>query len=148
MTNCCQAKLSFAHDFNLGFRADDPAWQKFFAAHDCTPVAYDDLARLTQDLEEGKLTAAFLPADDGYFLRDGATYHGVATALSSKSGAPVDQLPRPIVVARNDASELFLIGLKTQLLSEPQKPDALFAGFVDYQAPQPISDSSLTRRSA
>jgi hypothetical protein len=148
MTNCCQARLSFAHDINLGFPADDPAWQKFFAAHNCTPIAYDDFARLMQDLEEAKLTAAFVPAANDYFLHDDATYHGIARALSGKGVAPVDQLPRPVVIARNDAPELFLIGLKTQLLSEPHNPEAFSAGFVDYQAPQSVSNSSLARRLA
>ena len=243
---CCQSKLSFAHDVNLGFPTNNPRWQEFFAAHNCTPVAYADLARLTQDLKTAKLTAAFLPAANDYFLREAATYHGIATALSGKSGAAtassllvvpralpvtdisqlqgkrlgringycttsyfaaaillqrhgysiknffseilnvgawqkqidaviagivdatmvdedtwlaqpgnavltrvldrVDQLPGPIVIARSDAPELFLVGLKTQLLSEPRNPDALFSGFVDYEEAtdrQFVSDAAL-----
>ena len=50
--------ISFAHDINLNFPAFDPSWSDFFGESQCTPRAYFDLKRLTNDLLAGKPTAA------------------------------------------------------------------------------------------
>src|SRR6185312_2804922 len=69
--------ISFAHDINLNFPAFDPSWSDFFGESHCTPRAYFDLKRLTDDLLAGKPTAAYLPAANDYFLRADKGYRGI-----------------------------------------------------------------------
>jgi len=84
--------ISFAHDINLNFPAFDPSWSDFFGESQCTPRAYFDLKRLTDDLLAGKPTAAYLPAANDYFLRADKSYRGIASALTGNGAQSLTSL--------------------------------------------------------
>lgn len=74
----------FAHDANLGFPVDDAEWREFFARHGLQVVAYDDMAKLTVDLQAREHAFAYLPTANYFYLRDDAQYQPVANALYAR----------------------------------------------------------------
>src|SRR5262245_23782618 len=83
------ASPTLAHDANLGFPVDDPAWREFLVRHGIRAAAYHDMAKLTVDLRHGVKAFAYLPAANYFYLRDDPTYEPVASALYA-----ADQTPR------------------------------------------------------
>jgi phosphonate transport system substrate-binding protein len=97
--SACGASPTLAHDGNLGFPVDDPAWQGFLARHGIHAAAYHDMAKLTVDLRHSAKAFAYLPAANYFYLRDDPSYEPVASALYV-----ADQTPRMssvLVVAKS-----------------------------------------------
>jgi phosphonate transport system substrate-binding protein len=80
---------TLAHDGNLGFPVDDPAWKEFLDGHGIHAAAYYDMAQLTVDLKQSVKAFAYLPAANYFYLRDDPSYEPVASALYA-----ADQTPR------------------------------------------------------
>jgi phosphonate transport system substrate-binding protein len=92
--------LTLAHDGNLGFPVDDPAWLEFLDRHGIHAAAYDDMAKLTADLKRSKTAAfAYLPAANYFYLRDDPSYEPVASALYAAHQTP--RLSSLLVVAKS-----------------------------------------------
>jgi phosphonate transport system substrate-binding protein len=92
-------KPTFAHDGNLGFPVDDPAWREFLDRHGIHVAAYDDMAKLTIDLEQGEKAFAFLPAANYFYIRDDPSYEPLASALYAANQTP--SLTSLLVVAKS-----------------------------------------------
>jgi phosphonate transport system substrate-binding protein len=88
-----------AHDGNLGFPVDDPAWQKFLVRHGIHAAAYDDMAALTVDLRHSVNAFAFLPAANYFCLREDPSYEPIASALYAANQTP--RLSSLLVVAKS-----------------------------------------------
>ena len=97
---------SFAHDVNLRFPLDDPVWLDFFARYDLEPLAYEDMAKLGEDLTRSVAAVAYLPAGNYFYLRQNPSYTPVASAL----GAPDDAAELASVLIVPAASEVTEIG--------------------------------------
>lgn len=94
----------FAHDTNLRFPLDDPAWRDFFGRHEVEPVGYDDMKKLGDDLTENVLEVAFLPAGNYFYLRD-QPYTPVANALGAPDGT-AELASLMVVPKESEATEL------------------------------------------
>jgi phosphonate transport system substrate-binding protein len=90
---------TLAHDRNLGFPVDDPAWREFLDRHGIHAAAYDDMAKLTADLKQGVTAFAYLPAANYFYLRDDPSYEPVASALYAADQTP--RLSSLLVVAKS-----------------------------------------------
>ena len=64
----------FAHDVNLGFPLDHPDWANFFNGHGWRTAGYDDMGKLTAELQAHAAAAAFLPAANYFFVRNDPAY--------------------------------------------------------------------------
>lgn len=76
----------FAHDVNLGFPLDHPDWANFFEGHGWRTAAYDDMGKLTAELQAHAAAAAFLPAANYFFVRNDPAYAGLASGLAMRTG--------------------------------------------------------------
>jgi phosphonate transport system substrate-binding protein len=79
---------TLAHDGNLGFPVDDPAWREFLDRHGIHAAAFFDMAELTADLQRRVEAFSFLPAANYFYLRDDPSYEPVASALAAADQAP------------------------------------------------------------
>ena len=77
---------TFAHDTNLRFPLEDPVWSDFFARHGVSPVGYDDMKQMGDDLAAAVAEIAFLPAGNYFYLRE-QPYTPVAGALGVPDGS-------------------------------------------------------------
>ncbi|HEX8753183.1 MAG TPA: PhnD/SsuA/transferrin family substrate-binding protein [Solirubrobacterales bacterium] len=92
---------TFAHDTNLRFPLDDPAWVALFEKHGVEPVGYDDMRKLGDDLTAEVLEIAFLPAGNYFYLRE-RPYRPVANALGAPDGSA--ELASVMVVPKESAA--------------------------------------------
>jgi phosphonate transport system substrate-binding protein len=78
---------------------DDPAWREFLDRHGIHAAAYDDMAKLTVDLNQSVKVLAYLPAANYFYLRDNPSYEPVASALYAANQTP--RLSSLLVVAKS-----------------------------------------------
>ena len=97
---------AFAHDANLRFPLEDQVWLDFFARYELEPLAYEDMARLGDDLTRTVAAVAYLPAGNYFYLRRNPSYTAIASAL----GAPDDAAELASVLIVPAASEVTEIG--------------------------------------
>ncbi|MDP1835743.1 MAG: PhnD/SsuA/transferrin family substrate-binding protein [Chlamydiales bacterium] len=75
------SELVFAIDKNLGFDADAPVWRSFFSKFNVKVVAYDDMEKLTEDMEKHKITCSYLPSANYFYFMSDNYYVPIANAL-------------------------------------------------------------------
>jgi phosphonate transport system substrate-binding protein len=78
----------FAHDGNLGFPTDDPAWREFVNRHGIRVASYHDMPKLTHELEDEVKAFSYLPAANYYYIRHDPSYEAVASALYAADQTP------------------------------------------------------------
>jgi len=83
-----EPSLALAHDGNLNLPVDDPAWRDFLDRHGFHAAAYDDMAKLTVDLQQSMRACAYLPAANYFYLRDDPSYEPLASALYAADQTP------------------------------------------------------------
>jgi phosphonate transport system substrate-binding protein len=91
----------FAHDANLGFPLDDPAWRQLFSRHGVRASGYRDMAALTRDLEAGSIACSYLPAANYFYLRRVPTYAPIGSAIYAAERTP--SLKSVLVVGKESA---------------------------------------------
>lgn len=105
--------LIFAIDRNLGFLDKDPHWQSLFEKFHIRVVFYDDMKKLTEDLEKNTIPFAYLPSAEFFYFKGDRYYTPIANAIFTATGTTSN---RAVLITAKESPIASFEGLKGKKL--------------------------------
>ena len=90
--------MIFALDKNLGFVVEDPEWQTFFKKFKIKPMVYDNMKKLTEEMEKNTVALSYLPAANFFYFRTDQFYTPIANALFTSN--KTDKIGSLLIVSK------------------------------------------------